>query len=438
MPPQFEFSREEVIRIPFLLRPFSRLQSRPTAAEAARLLTVITLLQRSTVHPRPHSRREFLGCSVEALLGIGVWQVADHPLGLAQAVSLAATTALFEIQKVAADVYFALARPWALPNSNAAIFVTSSDVLVVDAHSHPAAAAALIAQIKNEITSKPVRRLVNTHFHWDHTQGNHAYRTTGSEVDIIASNTTKQLMSQLLVPRLRAALDPASPGPRGSQQVARQLKDLREIVRRTNSETEKASLQERIAQLESFAAEMKDFLPTLPTVTFDNSYVIREKSYDLHLEFHGFGHTAGDIVVFCPQRRVIVTGDAYHPGFPGFTDSYPQRWPKCLDSIANLQFDHILPGHGMVQHSKQDMNGHRNYIEELTERVIVGKRAGQSIADLQRNITVTSLKSLHARGLTLAETSDSLESDIKNNIDGMYDRVEKTSFTGTEPVRLRE
>jgi hypothetical protein len=132
-----------------------------------------------------------------------------------------------------------------------------------------------------------------------------------------------------------------------------------------------------------------------------------------------------------------VVGD-YHPGFPGFTDSYPQLWPKCIDSMSSLHFDHILPGHGRMQQDKQDMTGHRNYIEVLTERVIVGKRAGQSIADLQRNITVASLKSLHAHGLTLAETSDSIESGIKNNIDAMYDRVEKISFSGTEPVRLRE
>jgi hypothetical protein len=48
---------------------------------------------------------------------------------------------------------------------------------------------------------------------------------------------------------------------------------------------------------------MKDFDPTLPTITFDKSYVIRERGYDLHLEFHGYGHTAGDVVVFCPPRR---------------------------------------------------------------------------------------------------------------------------------------
>ena len=383
------------------------------------------------------SRRDFLTSSFAGVLSVGIVEVARYPFASTQQLSSPATPGQFEVQKVVDDVYFALAQPWALPNSNAAIFVNSADVLVVDAQSHPAAAAALIAQIKKEVTSKPVRWLVNTHFHWDHTQGNRAYATTGNKVDIVASDTTKQLMSQLLVPRLRAALDQASPGPRGSQQVARQLEDLRQRLSKATSEAEKEPFVERIAQLESFAAEMKAFEPTLPTITFDKSYVIREKGYDLRLEFHGYGHTAGDIVVYCPQKRVIVTGDAYHPGFPGFIDSYPQLWPKAIDSILSLQFDHILPGHGRVQHDRRDLTGRRDYIEELTERVLAGKKAGQSIPDLQRTTTATSLRSLQAGTFVPASTPDAIKRGIKDNIDSMYDRVEKVSFTGTEPIRLR-
>jgi glyoxylase-like metal-dependent hydrolase (beta-lactamase superfamily II) len=343
----------------------------------------------------------------------------------------------FDIQKVTTDVYFAQARPWALANSNAAILVNSSDVLVVDAHSHPAAAAALIAQIRGEVTPKLVRWLVNTHFHWDHTQGSRAYLAPGPRVDILASNTTKQLMSQLLVPRLRAALDPASRGPRGSQQVARQLEDLRLLMGKKTSETEKGALHERIAQLESFAREMKDFEPTLPTITFEESYMIREKDHELHLQFHGLGHTAGDVVVFCPQRRVIVTGDLHHPRFPGFIDSYPQLWPKTIDSIATLEFDHILPGHGPMEHDSRGLIGRRNFIEEMTERVIAGKRAGQSVADLQRTITAVSLTSLRSGDFAPADTPEAVDAGLKESIDNMYERVEKIAYTGSEPVRLR-
>jgi glyoxylase-like metal-dependent hydrolase (beta-lactamase superfamily II) len=85
--------------------------------------------------------------------------------------------------------------------------VLSRDVLVVDAHSKPSAAAALLAQIKKQVTDKPVRYLVNTHFHWDHTQGDRTYKAANARVEIIASETTKQLMTQLQRDRLKESLD---------------------------------------------------------------------------------------------------------------------------------------------------------------------------------------------------------------------------------------
>ena len=66
-----------------------------------------------------------------------------------------------------------------------------------------------------------------------------------------------------------------------------------------------------------------------------------------------------------PQKRVIVTGDLHNPRFPGFIDSYPQLWPKAIDSIATLEFDHILPGHGPVEHDRRGLIGRRNFIEEI-------------------------------------------------------------------------
>ncbi|HUJ50977.1 MAG TPA: MBL fold metallo-hydrolase [Bryobacteraceae bacterium] len=389
-------------------------------------------------HPHTHpSRRDFFSHLLHtSLAGAGIFEIARYRAAWAQSLAPTAATGLFEIQRIADDVYFALAHPWALPNSNAGIFVNSEDVLVVDAHSHPAAAAALIAQIKSEVTPKPVRYLVDTHFHFDHTQGNRAYLETGNKVDIIASKTTKTLMAQLLVPRLKAALDPKSPGPRGAEQLAHQIEDLERRASKSTSAAEKAQLQQRIEQVKSFVAEMADYQPALPTITFDKTHVIKEKGFDLHLEFHGLAHTAGDIVVYCPQKRVIASGDAIHPGFPTFIDAYPQPWPKTIDSIAKLDFEPMLPGHGRVQHDRKDMTGQRNYIEELTERVVVGKKAGQSVADLQRTITPESLKSLHVDGYAIAANAVAMERGVRNNIDDMYERVEKVAFTGSEPLRI--
>ena len=81
---------------------------------------------------------------------------------------------LFDIKPVADGVYAAIAKPAYKVNCNAAIILLDDGVLVVDTHSKPSAARALIEQIK-KLTPKPVRFVVNTHFHWDHYQGNEAY-----------------------------------------------------------------------------------------------------------------------------------------------------------------------------------------------------------------------------------------------------------------------
>src|SRR5579859_5562842 len=82
----------------------------------------------TNTHPNEsHSRRDFLTSLFAGVLGAGILQVARRPSTWAAALSSAAMPGHFEIQKVAEDVYFALAQPWALPNSNAVIFVKSAD-----------------------------------------------------------------------------------------------------------------------------------------------------------------------------------------------------------------------------------------------------------------------------------------------------------------------
>jgi cyclase len=387
-------------------------------------------------HAHPSRRDFFARFTQNVLVGSSILQIAAHRAAWAQALAPAAGTDLFDIQKVADDVYFAAARPSPIVNCNAAIFVNSADVLVVDAHSKPSAAAALIAQIKRDVTPKPVRYLVDSHFHWDHSQGNAAYLATGHKVDILATKTTKQLMEQYNAARLKASLDSAGPSPISYPWVGHQLEDLRERIGKATADAEKARLQLQLQRLESFAAEMKNFTPTLPTITFDKSYVVKDKNHELHLEFHGRAHTAGDVVVLCPQKRVIATGDAILGSvLPFFGDSYPKAWPKTIADIGKLEFDHVMPGHGGVQHGHETLSGMGDYIDEITERVDAGKKAGQSITDLQQSIKFDSLKSLQSgayadslaswAGANKAMRMGYVQNGIKNNILEMYDKVER-------------
>jgi cyclase len=328
------------------------------------------------------SRRDLF----RGLAGASLLELAHYRAAWARAMAPRSDAQLFDIEKVANGAYFAKARPQALTNCNAAIFENSTDVLVVDAHSKPSAAAALIAQIKKEITAKPVRYVVNTHFHWDHTQGSHAYRAAESRVDFIASETTKKLMSDLAGKRLQVSL----------AAVPQQVDALNARASKSHSGAEKAWCENRIQQLRAYQTELQNYHLELPTITFGTSYVVKDKAHDLHIEYHGHAHTGGDVVVYCPQARAVATGDMILGTLPFIADGFPRAWPKTIDSVAKLSFDHVMPGHGPAQHNRQPMTNERNYIEELAERVGTGKKAGKTVAALQAEITVESLKSIQS------------------------------------------
>src|SRR5581483_11061945 len=85
----------------------------------------------------------------------------DHVHGRAREAGM--SDPLFEFRKVADGVHVAVARPAYKVNSNTAIIETDDGVLVVDSHSKPSAARAIVQQLP-ELTPRPVRYVVNTHF----------------------------------------------------------------------------------------------------------------------------------------------------------------------------------------------------------------------------------------------------------------------------------
>ena len=119
-----------------------------------------------------------------------------------------ARATLFDFKKVADGIYGAIAKPTAMLNCNAAIIVNRDHVLVVDTHSKPSAAKALIRQIRDEITQLPVRYVVDSHLHGDHAMGNEAYpEVFGANVEVISSLKTREWMEKLGMSRLKESID---------------------------------------------------------------------------------------------------------------------------------------------------------------------------------------------------------------------------------------
>ncbi len=336
-----------------------------------------------------HSRRGFLARTLGAAwAGASIMERAALVAAQARAQSKAALPTLFDIEKVADGTFAAIAHGRALINSNAVIFENSDHLLIVDAHAAPSAVYALVAQIRREVSPKPVRYIVATHLHGDHTQGLPGYRKLYPQADIISGVKTRALMVELGPARLKAAVD-AIPGS---------IENYRRRLDQSKTEDEKTYYREMIAQSRAFQEEMRNVPVELPNVTFDAQMTIHDRNRELHLEFRGRGHTAGDIVVYCPQTKVIASGDLLHGFFPTIGDGYPSDWPATLRSMSELGFEKVIGGHGGVQQTADRLGQLRAYFEELLEIVSKARQQGTPLEQLLREVTPASLKTLSQGG----------------------------------------
>jgi cyclase len=302
-----------------------------------------------------------------------------------------ARATLFDFKKVATGIYGAIAKPTAMLNCNAAIIVNRDHVLVVDTHSKPSAAKALIRQIRDEITELPVRYVVDSHLHGDHAMGNEAYpEVFGGNVEVISSVKTREWMEKLGLSRLKESID-SVPG---------QVAALRSKLETSKDESERAVLRAHIDGLEEYKKEMAPPRVSLPSMTFERRLVIHRGGREVHLLFLGRAHTAGDVVAFIPSERVIATGDLMHGLLPYMGDGFPDEWPATLTALEALDFDRVIPGHGSIQEGKSVLSQFRGYVEEITEKVTRGIERGQPVAELKKSITPETLTSLNKQDMS--------------------------------------
>lgn len=283
---------------------------------------------------------------------------------------------LFDIKPVADGVYAAIAKPAYKVNCNAAIILLDDGVLVVDTHSKPSAARALIEQIK-KLTDKPVRYVVNTHFHWDHYQGNQAYPSSWPVgVEIISSEATRANIEQRGIPRVKHEIVTMP------QEIEKLKSDLDKAV----DPKQKEQVRSNLLQAEAYFAELKSMQVTLPTMTFDHSLILHRPSKTVEILWLGNAHTNGDVFVYLPREKVLVTGDALHGWTPYMGDSYPYDWIQTLDAAEKFDFDQVIGGHGDIMRGKEKFELWKQYFRDLMDETAKAYARGASVDDAEKDV----------------------------------------------------
>jgi cyclase len=283
---------------------------------------------------------------------------------------------LFDIKPVANGVYAAIAKPAYKVNCNAAIILLDDSVLVVDTHSKPSAARALIEQIRR-ITDKPVQYVVNTHFHWDHYQGNEAYPSSWPNgVEIISSEATRANIEKRGIPRVKHEIVTMP------QEIARLKVELKEA----SDPQRKDEIQGNLRQAEAYLAELESMQVSLPTMTFDRSLILHRKARTVEIFWLGNAHTDGDVFVYLPNDKVLVTGDALHGWTPYMADGYPYEWIQTLDTAEKLEFDQVIGGHGDVMQGKERFELWKQYFRDLLQETAQAYAQGDTRDEVEKRV----------------------------------------------------
>jgi len=311
------------------------------------------------------------------------------------------------IREVLGEGIYLFRAPSALDRwtaTNVVVIVNDQDVTVFDSNTRPRTARMVIAEIR-KITPKPVRTLINSHWHQDHWSGNDEYAKAFPGLQVIATTETRGYMSRMgsrffadglnaSVTRQRAALD--------SMVMSGKQRDGSPLTAdaRRRMETD-------IAETAAFAAEVAAIPRVLPTIAYRDTLVLWSGRREFRL-ISVTGDATGSTVLYLPAEKILVMGDALatqeegNGPPPWTTNSYAiTPWLNSLRGLEQLDAGIVVPGQGPAFRDKAYLKLTGELFASIISQVHAALQRGVvPLAEVQAVVNVDSIGRLYTPNAT--------------------------------------
>ncbi len=245
----------------------------------------------------------------------------------------------FTIKKVGDGIYAAIGSDSGKAGSNAGFIIGENGVLVVDTFEDVVPAQNLLAEIQ-KLTRLPVRFVVNTHYHLDHTGGNAVFQKAGAT--ILAQ---RNLRGWLNTENMK--FFGANPKPEAKSRVEALVK---------------------------------------PDMVYTDAVDIYLGNRLVQVRYM-LGHTGGDSVITVPDANVVFGGDlVWQKHLPNLIDATTDAWVKTLeDLLSHHPSATFISGHGDVA-TPQDVKDFHDYLVTLREAIAKAQGEGKSGQELMNAV----------------------------------------------------
>ncbi len=249
-----------------------------------------------------------------------------------------------------------------------------------DTNTRASSARLILAEIRT-LTSKPVRYVVNSHWHPDHWLGNSVYADAFPDLQIIATARTREIMqhtSPEWVPRFRAV-----------------LAGMRDALRQSTNPDRQAA--DDVRDYGTLVDETSAGRFVYPMLTYVDRMTLDHGGRELQF-ISVDGDAEGTTALYLPHERILITGDAVSYPIP-FISQTPSLHLRSLKALARLDAAVIIPGHGPAFHDQAFLNLEIALIESVINGVHDAMQHGMLTLDaVQQAVTVDDLRESFAHG----------------------------------------
>lgn len=274
-------------------------------------------------------------------------------------------------------------------NTNAVAFLGREYTLLIDGFDAKAAPQALTTA--GRLSLNPVRFIVNTHHHKDHTGGNEYYSTSGVTV-MCHRQTYNNIWNDV------------------NAQELEKIQDLKQrfIAQQKGETEESAELNAKISKLQKGGVE-QDL--NYPAFIFGNQFSLNLVNESVEITHMREAHTSGDVVLYFKNNNVLATGDLFFNGKYPFIDENMggsiDNYIEGLSTMAKMCNNDtvIVPGHGPLA-SKGDLESYKRMLEYTQKGVQMDYLLGKTLEEVLANKSITANFDAQGYGNGYVKTAD--------------------------------
>jgi glyoxylase-like metal-dependent hydrolase (beta-lactamase superfamily II) len=228
---------------------------------------------------------------------------------------------------------------------NTTFVISEEGVVIFDGGGMPAMAEQIIDKVRS-LTDKPVTHVVISHWHGDHNFGVYRFAQEYPNVQFVAHEFTNEVFNSTRINYIDSHLNFLEKNREKFQIIAKTGKNSDGEVQ---SDIDRKNYARIIEDAEAIELEFQRARVTPANILFREEFTIRSGDRTIKLLHLGHANTAGDIVMWLPEERIVATGDIVVLPSPYAFNVPPRAWADTLRAINDLDYDILVPGHGDIQ-----------------------------------------------------------------------------------------